>query len=73
MQAGRESAYRKPALRPGNSHLAAIALRNPKDKGRYVNFSRTMIFGSIDPLLHYDISPRTLAELACEIVGPPIV
>ena len=72
-KADREAAYKQLPLEFSHSKLAVIALRSPQDKRRYGFFSRTMVFGAIAAVLHYNAFSRLVTELASKILGIPVV
>ena len=57
----------------GHSRLAVIALKCPSGKHRYGFFIRTMVFGDVEAVLHYNVSSRTLAELVNHNHGIPML
>ena len=57
----------------GRSKLAAIALKNAADGQRYGFLSRTLMFGAVASVIHYNVFSRILAELTCKIFGIPLV
>ena len=72
-KADHEAAYKQLPLEWEQSNLAAIALRNPAN-GRWYGFmSRTLMFGAVSAVLHYNILSRILSELACKIFGIPML
>ena len=56
-----------------HSQLAVIALKCPSDKQRYGFLSRTMVFGAVAAVLHYNVFSRTLAELVNHYLGMPLL
>ena len=73
LKAGHEAAYKQLPLKPSRATLAAIALRSPSDKRRYGFLIRTMMFGAVAAVLHYNAFSRTLAELANFYLGIPLL
>ena len=72
-KADHEAAYKQLPLNWEHSSLAVIALRSPKDNRWYGFMSRTLMFGAIAAVIHYNVFSRLLAELTCKIFGIPIV
>ena len=72
-KADHESAYKQLPIRPADMKTAIIALRNPAT-GKWFGFvTRTLVFGSIAAVLHYNVFSRILAELTIRCLGIPLV
>ena len=72
-KAAHEAAYKQLPLLWEHISLAVISLRPPTDDRWYGFMSRSMVFGAISAGLHYNISPRLIAELICRICGIPML
>ena len=72
-KADHEADYKQLPLEGKHSQLAVIALKGPKTKRRYGFFIRTMVFGAVAAVLHYNVFSRTLAELANHFLGIPML
>ena len=72
-KADHEAAYKQLPIDEGHAKLAVIALRSPHDHKWYGFMSRTLMFGAISAVLHYNVFSRILAELACRIFGLPML
>ena len=72
-KADHESAYKQLPIRPSDMKASIIALRHPSS-GKWFGFvTRTLIFGSIAAVLHYNVFSRILAELTIRCLGLPLV
>ena len=72
-KADHESAYKQLPIRPADMKTAIIALKHPSS-GKWFGFvTRTLIFGSIAAVLHYNVFSRILAELSIRCLGLPLV
>ena len=58
---------------PIQTKLAAVVLKNPPGGIWYAFTSRTLLFGSISSVLHYNILSRAIDELMSIIFGIPAV
>ena len=67
------AAYKSLPVCPSQTKLAAIVLKNPGGGNWYAFTSRTLLFGSIASVLHYNIFPRAISELVAKIFGILIV
>ena len=56
-----------------HAHLAAIDLRSPSDKLRYGFIIRTMVFGAVSAVLHYNVFSRAISEIPTNLVGSPLL
>ena len=70
-KAGYEAAYKQPPLDLHDMDKAAIARRNPHDKLRYGFSSRALVFGPAPAVIHYDVFPRAITDLANQLFGTP--
>ena len=72
-KADHEAAYKQLPLGPKDQRYAIIALRHPKP-GIWRGFrSRTLMFGSIAAVLHYNVFSRLIAALFNRLFGIPLV
>ena len=67
------AAYKSLPVCPFQTKLAAVVLENPEGGEWYAFTSRTLLFGSIASVLHYNILSRAISELVGKISGIPIV
>ena len=72
-KADHEAAYKQRPLALDDLDTAIIALRNPQDKLWYGFDSRTLVFGSIEAVIHYNAFSRLITELVCQLFGIPLV
>ena len=73
MKADHEAAYKQLPIVWEHSKLAVIAHRSPVDNNWYGFFSRTLMFGAISAVIHYNVFPRILSELTCRFLGIPML
>ena len=73
LKADREAEYKQIPLDEAHSKLAVIALRSPTDGKWYGFFSRTLMFGAISAVLHYNLFSRLLTELVNKLLGTPLI
>ena len=66
------AAYKQLPVGWSQSKLAAIALRNPRDKQRYGLLTRAMVFGAVAAVLRYNALSRIAEDLASKISGIPV-
>ena len=72
-KADHEAAYKQLPLDYSHAKLAVVALRSPID-GRWYGFlSRTMMFGAISAVLHYNVFSRLLSEIVSKLLGIPLL
>ena len=72
-KADHEADYKQLPVKEEHSKLAVIALRNPVGGQWYGFFSRTLMFGAISAVLHYNLFSRLLTELVNRIFGIPLI
>ena len=72
-KADHEAAYKQLPLAPGQSKLAVVALRSPSDGRRYGFIRKSLMFGAVSAVIHYNVLSRILAELMCRIFGIPAI
>ena len=72
-KADHEAAYKQLPMKWEHSRLAVITLRCPTDGKWYAFRSRTMVFGAVAAVLHYNVFSRVLAELFTKLFGIPIL
>ena len=70
-KADHEADYKQLPMDVAHSKLAAIALRSPLDNRRYGFVIRTMVFGDVDDVLHYNVFPRLISEIPTHLFGTP--
>ena len=69
----REAAYKQLPLDVNDQRHTILALRHPPT-GRWFGFvARTLIFGSIDAVLRYNVFSRLIASLDNRCLGLPLV
>ena len=72
-KADHEAAYKQLPLNPLDMRNAIVALRDPTSKRWYGFVSRTLVFGSADAVLHYNIFPRIITALTNRCLGIALV
>ena len=72
-KADHEAAYKQLPLDYCHSKLSVIALRPPHDHRWYGFISRTMMFGAIAAVLHYNVFSRILSEVVSKLFGIPLL
>ena len=73
LKADREDAYKQLPLRPQAQARAIIALKHQVTGKWFGFFSRTLVFGATDAVLHYNVLPRMITALVNRLLGiPPI-
>ena len=70
---GRESACKNLPTHPGHSRFCPITLLTPLDSRRYAFGPKTPIFGPTASVLHYNVSPELIANLAYATLGIRII
>ena len=73
MKADHEAAYKQLPLDHHHAKLAVIALRSPTNGMWYGFISRTLMFGAIAAVLHYNVFSRLLSELVSKLLGIPLL
>ena len=73
IKADHEAAYKQLPMCMGHQKLAVIALRSPADDRWYGFFSRTMVFGAVAAVLHYNVFSRILSEITTKLFGIPLL
>lgn len=72
-KADHEAAYKQLPLAPADQNTAIIALRDPKT-GKWHGFrSRTLMFGSVAAVLHYNIFSRLVTAVFTRLFGIPLI
>ena len=72
-KADHEAAYKQLPIDPADQKTAIVALRHPKS-GKWFGFiTRTLVFGSVAAVLHYNILSRIWTSICCRLLGIPIV
>ena len=72
-KADHEAAYKQLPLEWSQSKLAVVALRRPSDGRWFGFFSRTLLFGAIAAVIHYNVFSRIISELMCRLFGIPMI
>ena len=72
-KADREAAHKQLPLDPADQLYAIIALRNPTTGHRYGFSSRTLMFGSIAAVVHYNVFSRLITAIFNRMLGSPLV
>ena len=73
MKADREAAYKKLPIDPSDQPFVEIALRRPSD-GKWSGFTtRTLVFGAVAAVLHYNFFPRAITAVINRAFGVPMV
>ena len=72
-KADHEAAYKQLPILWEQSKLAVVALRSPKDGRWYGFFSRTLLFGAVAAVIHYNTFSRIISELVCRLFGIPML
>ena len=67
------AAYKQPPLEWAKHSLASVALRSPGDGRRYGFTSRTLLFGAIAAVLHYNVFSRIIDSLGFRCFGTPAI
>ena len=67
------AAYKNLPLAPDSAKLCLVTLRNPEDGKWYGFWPRTLLFGAVAAVLHYNCFSRIIAILANRIFGLPMV
>ena len=73
LKADHEAAYKQLPLRLKDQGAAVIALRHPESSLWYSFKSRTLMFGAVAAVLHYNCFARSISSLACILFGIPLV
>ena len=72
-KADHEAAYKQLPIRLSDQRTAIIALRHPTS-GNWFGFkSRTLMFGSVAAVLHYNCFARSISTIATILLGIPLV
>ena len=72
-KADHEAAYKQIPIDPADQKNAIVALRHPVSQLWYGFVTRTLIFGSIAAVLHYNVISRILVALTDRVLGIPLV
>ena len=67
----RESAYKQLPIRPDDMKRAIAAIRRPYKEAMVGFVNRTLIFGSIAAVIHYNVMSRILAGSSLRCLGLP--
>ena len=68
-----ESAYKQLPIDPEDQNLSAVALRHPV-AGNWMAFvPRTLLFGAVAAVLHYNCFSRAVAVLFTRVTGAPLL
>ena len=72
-KADHASAYKQLPLDPADRALAAVTLRDPAT-GRWNGFApRSLLFGAVAAVLHYNAFSRALAKVFTRVTGIPLL
>ena len=72
-KADHEAAYKQLPLDSSHAKLAVVAMRSPVGHKWYGFISRTMMFGAIAAVLHYNVFSRLLSEIVSKLLGIPLL
>ena len=72
-KADHKAAYKNLPLNPAQSDTCIATIRNPPDGLRCGFRPRSLPFGAVAAVLHYNCFSRFIAVLACQILGLPLV
>ena len=72
-EADHAAAYKNLPLTPDSAKLCLVTLRNPTDLKWYGFWPRTLLFGAVAAVLHYNCFSRIIAVLANRVFGLPMV
>ena len=68
-----EAACKLPPLNPDDQDASIIAPMSPRDQLWYGGPSRTLVFGSIAAVIHYNVFSRLTTDLVNQLFGTPLV
>ena len=68
-----EAAYKQLPLDPTQANLAMVALRHPTLRTWFVFAPRSLIFGSVAAVIHYNCFSRIISVLTNKIFGIPLL
>ena len=71
-KADHKAAYEQPPSDPAVQNAAIISLRRPAEHRWYGFATRTLIFGSVAAVLHYNVLPRLLVAPVTRYLGIPL-
>ena len=66
-----EAVYKQIPIEADRAILAVAASLSPVDNRRYGFISRTIVFGAVSAVLHYNVFPRHISEIFTRLFGPP--
>ena len=69
----RKSAYETLPVDPAQTGFAAVVLKSPIGGKYYAFTSKTLLFGSIASVIHYNVFARIITELVNRIFGIPLI
>ena len=72
-KADHKAAYKQLPIDPADQNTAIISLRRPTEHRWYGFLTRTLIFGSVAAVLHYNVLPRLMVVLVKRYLGIPPV
>ena len=72
-KADRSAAYKTLPLAPDSAKLCLVTLRNPTDSKWYGFWPRTLLFGAVAAVLHYNCFSRIIEIWANRLFGLPVV
>ena len=67
-----EAAYKQLPIAPADQQTAIVALRRPSSGNWFGFVTRTLVFGSVAAVLHYNVISRIWAALCCRPLGIPL-
>ena len=73
MKADHEAAYKQLPIGPRDQRRAIVSLRHPRTHIWHGFVTRTLIFGSVAAVLHYNVFSRIVVALINRIFGLPLV
>ena len=72
-KADHKAAYKQLPIDPADQETAIIALRHPSNSRWYGFVTRTLIFGSVAAVLHYNVFSRIIVALVNRYLGIPLL
>ena len=68
-----ESAYKQLPISPEDQRASVVALRHPKTGAWMAFVPRTLLFGAVAAVLHYNCFSRAVAVLFTKVTGIPLL
>ena len=72
-KADHEAAYKQPPIGPGDQRNAIVALRHPQSRKWFGFITRTLIFGAVAAVLHYNVLSRAWTALINRALGIQLI